>query len=85
MIPLYYFLFAWVLFLGIFLIMTLLALFQMIRFAIPSIGTIASLFFFVFSTSVVIFGCVVYFLGIDWTQSINLFAGITLTPIMPTL
>ena len=81
MIPLSYFLIAWVILLAVFGIMTLLTLVQMLKHGLPSPMTYASTFLFLIVTIGVIVGSAVYFTGVDWTMTISLIPSeITLFP-----
>ena len=81
MIPLYYFLLAWGVFLLIFVGMALLTVLQMIRFGIAGLGTYASTFLFLAVCVIVVLGGTVYFASVDWTQPVNIFGGLVSSPI----
>lgn len=81
MIPLSYFLIAWVILLAIFGMMTLLTLLQMLKHGLPSPMTYASTFLFLIVTAGVVVGSAMYFAGVDWSSSVELVpSGVTLFP-----
>ncbi len=83
MIPLYFFLIAWLVFLGLYGVMALVSLFQFIRFGVAGIGTWLSSLTFIAVVTVVILGTGSVLVGVDWHQSLNLFAWIGSSPILP--
>lgn len=76
MIPLIYFLLAWVAFLAIFAVMSLLTAMQMLRFGLAGLGTYASTFVFLAFSVVVVLGSAFYFTGVDWYQPVNIFGSL---------
>ena len=80
MIPLSYFLFAWLLLLGLYLLMSLISMMQMLRFGIAGFGTYASTLAYLIIFVLTVLGCGVYFLTVDWTQNVSLFAGLGSSP-----
>lgn len=80
MIPLSYFLFAWLLLLGLYLIMSLISMMQMLRFGIAGFGTYASTLAYLIIFVLTVLGCSLYFLTVDWTQSVNLIEGFGASP-----
>lgn len=83
MISLSYFLIAWIVLLGIFGIMMLLTLVQMLRHGLPSPSTYITTFVFLVVTAGVIIGSGLYFTGVDWTITINVIPT-EILPIFPT-
>ncbi|MBI5654830.1 hypothetical protein HZC53_04230 [Candidatus Uhrbacteria bacterium] len=81
MIPLIYFLLAWVVFLGIFAVMSLLTMMQMLRFGLAGLGTYATTFIFLAVSVAVVLGSAFYFTGVDWNQSADIFGGLVSSPI----
>lgn len=81
MIPLIYFLIAWVVFLAIFTIMSLLTMMQMLRFGLAGLGTYASTFIFMAFSVVIVLGSAAYFAGVDWNQTADIFGGLMNSPI----
>ncbi|MFA4954609.1 MAG: hypothetical protein WC641_04820 [Patescibacteria group bacterium] len=77
MIPLIYFLIAWVVFLAIYALMALLSVVQMLRFGLTGLGTYLSTFFYLAVASGALIVCALYFSGVDWTGSVNLFGDVT--------
>ncbi len=77
MIPLYYFLATWAVFMFLFALMSLLTILQLVRFGLAGMGTYASSFLFIAVCVVAILGSTVYFASVDWTQSVNLFGGLS--------
>lgn len=75
MIPLYYFLLVWMVFLAVYAVMALLSLIQMLRFGLTGLGTYLSTFVFLAAASGTIICCALYFSTVDWTISVNLFGG----------
>lgn len=82
MIPLSYFLIAWVILLAIFGVMMLLTLVQMLRHGLPSPWTYITTFIFLIVTAGVVIGSGLYFTGVDWTTTINVIPAEVL-PIFP--
>ncbi|MDQ7815315.1 MAG: hypothetical protein RDU25_05960 [Patescibacteria group bacterium] len=76
MILLQYFLMAWLAFLLIFMVMSLLTVMQMVRFGISGMGTYASTFLFLILSIGTILACSTYFLTVDWSMSVDLFGGL---------
>lgn len=71
MIPLYFFLIAWLAFLGFYAIMGLLSVLQITRFGVAGHGTWYSTMIFLVVFFLVIAGTGMYLVGIDWTQPFN--------------
>ncbi len=72
MIPLSYFLVAWIIFLGIFGVMTTLTLVQMLRYGLSSFWTYASTFIFLVVVVGTLVGLTVYVGGVDWSAPVNI-------------
>jgi cellulose synthase/poly-beta-1,6-N-acetylglucosamine synthase-like glycosyltransferase len=71
MAPLGYFLIAWLILLAIYAIFVLLTLIQMLRHGLPSPFTYVSTFIFIAVIAAVVLGSGMYFLGVDWNQTVN--------------
>lgn len=71
MIPLYVFLLAWLLFLGLYAIMSFLSVLQMVRFGVAGSGTWLATMAFLVVAFFVIAGSGFYFLTVDWHQSLD--------------
>ncbi|MBP9864099.1 hypothetical protein KBC54_01450 [Patescibacteria group bacterium] len=82
MIPLSYFLLAWFIFFIIFGIMAFISVVQMLRFGVAGFGTYVSTGAFLSVTLLVILGCSLYFISVDWQQTLNLLGGFTTTPVI---
>ncbi len=81
MIPLYAFLIAWLAFIGIYAIMALLSVIQMVRFGIANVGTYLSTVLFLAVLIVVLLGTGSTLIGIDWHQQLNAFGWLGSTSI----
>lgn len=75
MIPLSYFLIAWIVLLGIFGIVLLLTLIQVLRHGLPSAGTYVATFLFLAVIALVLLSVSGYLLTVDWTEPIALIPG----------
>lgn len=73
MIPFYAFLLAWLVFIALYGVMSLISIIQMLRFGIAVSGTWLSTITFLVVAFVVILGTGWYLLGIDWQQALNAF------------
>lgn len=73
MIPLAYFLIAWLVLLGIFSILLLLTLMQTLRHGLPTPSTYISTFLFLAVIALVVLGVGGHLTGVDWEQSVALF------------
>lgn len=71
MAPLGYFLIAWLILLAIYAIFVLLTLIQMLRHGLPSPFTYVSTFIFIAVIAAVVLGSGMYFLNVDWNQTVN--------------
>ncbi len=76
MIPLQYFLLAWLIFLVIYTVMSLLTIMQMVRFGIAGLGTYATTLLFLVLSLGTILASSAYFLTVDWSSSVDLFSGL---------
>ena len=76
MIPLSYFLLAWFVLLGLFGLMTLLSVMQLLRYGMAGAGTYLSTTFFFLVVLIVVFGTSTYLLSVDWSQSVDIFGGL---------
>lgn len=72
MIPLSFFLFAWLAFIALYGVMGLVSLFQFLRFGVVGTGTWLSSVTFLTVALLVILGTGGYLLGVDWNQSLDL-------------
>ncbi len=71
MIPLTYFLIAWVVLLGIFGLIMLVTLLQMLRHGLPSTATYIATLLFLIVTAGVVIGTSLYLTQTDWDVGIN--------------
>lgn len=71
MIPLGYFLIAWLLLLVIYAVLVLLTIIQMLRHGLPSPFTYVSTFLFVAVIAAVVLGSGMYFLDVDWDKRVD--------------
>jgi len=71
MVPLGYFLLAWLVLLAIYAFLVLLTLVQMLRHGLPSVSAYASIFIFLIVTVGVVLGTGFYLISVDWTESAN--------------
>lgn len=72
MIPLGYFLIAWIVLLGLYAVLVLLTLLQMIRHGLHTPAAYISTFLFIIVILAVVIGSGLYFSGVDWTGGIDL-------------
>jgi hypothetical protein len=80
MFPMSYFLLAWLILLGLYFIMSMVSVLQMVRFGIAGFGTYASTAIYLTLFALTVLGCSLYFLTQDWTQSVILFQGLSSSP-----
>ncbi len=73
MIPLWVFLLIWLVFMGLFGLMSFISIVQMMRYGIRTSGTYLATSVFVISTVIALGGSGIFFLNTDWTQEVNLF------------
>lgn len=73
MIPLIYFLLAWLVALCFFGIMSLISVLQMVRLGIAGTGTYLSTATFLIVSTIVILAVGSYLITVDWQQTTNLF------------
>ena len=71
MIPLYYFLLAWLVFLAIFLIIAAISILQMIRFGLSHILTELTTAVFVLISAVIIIGTLGFLSGVDLKSNLD--------------
>ncbi|MBU1032989.1 MAG: hypothetical protein ABII13_04420 [Patescibacteria group bacterium] len=83
MIPLSYFLIAWLVLIGIYAVMSFLSLLQLYRFGIAGPGTYTSSVVFLLVSGAVIVGSLIYFLTVDWSLALNLGGIIPAAPQIP--
>ncbi len=69
-----------VILLGLYFIMAMVSILQMVRFGIAGFGTYASTALFLTIFVITIFGSSLYLLNIDWSQSVSLFEGFSSSP-----
>lgn len=72
MIPMIYFLIAWLVFLGIFLVLAGLSIWQMLRFGLNHPVTHISTAFFVLVIAVVVIGTLGYLSGMDFKSGVDI-------------
>jgi len=77
MVPLGYFLIAWLVLLAFYAVFVLITLIQMLRHGLPSPFTYLSTFIFIAVIAAVVLGCGMYFLNVDWDQTIHVLSGVT--------
>jgi hypothetical protein len=75
MIPLGYFLIAWLVLLAVNAILVLLTLMQMLRHGLPSAFTYLSTLIFVAVIAAVVMGSGLYFMNVNWDVSVNVVPG----------
>jgi len=83
MIPLVYFLFAWLVLVALFSIAALVTVLMALRYGLSGLLTTLSTALFLLVTCVVLLGMGSYLLGVDWSQNVNLFNGVQ-TNLLPT-
>lgn len=71
MIPLYYFLLAWLVFLAIFLVIAAISILQMLRFGLAHILTEVTTAAFVLISAVIILGTLGYLSGVDFKSNLD--------------
>jgi hypothetical protein len=74
MIPLVYFLFAWLILVLLFAIAALVSVLMALRYGLSGPLTTLSTLVFLGVTCLVLVGTAGYLLNVDWTQSIHLFS-----------
>jgi hypothetical protein len=72
MVPLSYFLIAWVALLAIYGILVFITLIQMLRHGLPSISAYITTFLFLLVTVGVVIWTTLYFTGVEWGIQIDL-------------
>ncbi|MEN9557781.1 MAG: hypothetical protein RL141_150 [Candidatus Parcubacteria bacterium] len=72
MIPLFAFLIIWVVLLGVFGVITLLTLSQVLRHGLPASSTYLVTFFFLVVVSTVVVASVLFVSQVDWSTSVAL-------------
>lgn len=82
MVPISYFLIAWIILLSLYLIMAMVSVLQMVRFGIAGFGTYASTTIFIALLVITVVGSGLYFLTVDWSGSLGFFAGISNSPFL---
>ncbi len=81
MLPLSYFLLAWIILLAIFGLVALISIMQMLRYGVVGIGTYLSTILFLLVSMVVVLGTGIFLTRVDWTQSMNLYGTLESTQI----
>lgn len=76
MIPLYVFLIAWLIFLGLYAILSLISVLQMLRFGVSGVGTYLTTLLFLFVGIGVIIGAAMLLKNTDWKQYVSPFSWI---------
>ncbi len=72
-LPLVWFLFAWLILIGLFALATLITLAMNLKYGITGFGTYLSTGIFLIVAVVVLMVASGYLLSVDWTQSYNLY------------
>ena len=72
MIPLSYFLIAWILLIALYAVLAVVTVIQMVRFAVASNMTYFSTAVFLIVAFLGLGATLVYFLTVDWTSGVNL-------------
>lgn len=84
MIPLWIFLAVWLGLLVIYAIMAGLSVIQMMRYGVAGPGTFGVTFIFLALVGITLIASGIYFLSVDWQQTITLFNGaLNATPNLP--
>ncbi len=78
MIPLVYFLIAWLVLVGLFGIGALLTLGMNLRYSVATAGAYISTGLFVVVSASALIACGLYIATVDWTQTVELFAPISI-------
>lgn len=73
MIPLVYFLFAWLVLVALFAAVALITVIMALRYGLSGLLTTLSTAIFLFVTCAVLMGMGAYLLGMDWEQDVRLF------------
>ena len=81
MLPLSYFLLAWIILLAIFGLVALISIMQMLRYGVVGIGTYLSTILFLLVSMVVVLGTGIFLTRVDWTHSMNLYGTLESTQI----
>jgi hypothetical protein len=71
MIPLYYFLAAWLIFFGIYCIMALISTLQLVRLGLSGVGTFFGTALFLVVLVFAVLGMGSYLVTVDWHQEVN--------------
>ncbi len=77
MIPLWIFLIAWLILMAIYAIMVFISVVQMLRYGISSAMTSFSTIIFLSCIVFVLGGAGLYFLQVDWTQTLTFMNGLS--------
>ncbi len=80
MIPLYLFLLAWFVFLGFYGLMSLVSVFQLMRYGIAQTGTWVTTMLFCTVALLVVIGAGFFLLSTDWNQSLNILGAFSSNP-----
>lgn len=73
-IPLAFFLLAYVIFVGFFLVFTLFNIFHIVKFGVKSVGAYVVTFSYVALSLAVLIVSYIYIAQIDWNQTVTLFS-----------
>jgi len=84
MIPLVYFLFAWLVLVALFAIAALVTVLMALRYGLSGLLTTLSTAIFLIVTCLVLIGMGSYLVGVDWTQNVHVFDAVT-SDLVPTL
>jgi hypothetical protein len=85
MIPLVYFLFAWLVLMLLFAIGTLITVVMAMRYGLSGLTMTLATAVFLFVTCLVLIGMAGYLLGVDWSQNINVMNSVNLNFGAPSL
>ncbi len=81
MLPLSAFLLAWIIFLGLYAVMSLLSLMCMLRYGVLGLGTSFSVLLFLAIVALSLFVTIPSLTNIDWSQSLNVLEVLNSSPI----
>ncbi|MEK7116282.1 MAG: hypothetical protein AAB879_02725 [Patescibacteria group bacterium] len=73
MLPLSFLLIAWLVFLGLYGVMSLLSVWQMARFGVIGTGTYLSILLFLSGVAISLLVTWTHLAGVDWSHNVNLF------------
>ena len=85
MIPLVYFLFAWLILVALFAIAALITVIMALRYGLSGLLTTLSTGLFLVVTCVALLGMGGYLLSVDWDQNVHLFDGASINTLPSSL